>query len=178
MLRSVASSMIQCRGIKHQVKIKWVRPDHVPSYKPEKSGDLEAIPQYSPDTLGNDYALCKEIEDAPESVKKLFSVSHLGRPEYNKLVKKELMARVKRHKYDENTADQKVSNVYSFKITGHIRCLQSTMENEPKNIRAKQVVQELIDKRKQLLKFLRQYDYKKFEWLLEKLNVEYKGQPE
>lgn len=40
------------------------------------------------------------------------------------------------------------------------------------------VVQELIDKRKKLLKFLRQYDYKKFEWLLEKLNIEYKGHPE
>lgn len=41
-----------------------------------------------------------------------------------------------------------------------------------------QVVQELIDKRKKLLKFLRQYDYKKFEWLLEKLNIEYKAHPE
>lgn len=39
-------------------------------------------------------------------------------------------------------------------------------------------VQELIDKRKKLLKYLRQYDYKKFEWLLEKLNIEYKGNPE
>ena len=41
-----------------------------------------------------------------------------------------------------------------------------------------QTVQELIDKRKKLLKFLRQYDYKKFEWLLEKLNIEYKAHPE
>lgn len=41
-----------------------------------------------------------------------------------------------------------------------------------------QTCQELIDRRKQLLKFLRQYDYKKFEWILEKLNIEYKGHPE
>lgn len=41
-----------------------------------------------------------------------------------------------------------------------------------------QTAQELIDRRKKLLKYLRQYDYKKFEWLLEKLNIVYKAHPE
>lgn len=39
-------------------------------------------------------------------------------------------------------------------------------------------MQELIDRRKKLLKYLRTYDYKKFEWLLEKLSIEYKAHPE
>lgn len=44
---------------------------------------------------------------APESVKKIFSVAHLGKKEYSILVKKELIERVQRHKYDETTAETK-----------------------------------------------------------------------
>lgn len=44
---------------------------------------------------------------APESVKRIFSVDHLGKKEYNALVKKELMERVKRHQYDSNTAESR-----------------------------------------------------------------------
>ncbi|XP_059051598.1 small ribosomal subunit protein uS15m [Achroia grisella] len=173
MLRRFSATFIQSRGIKHQVKIKWVRPAYVPAYKPEKSGDLENIANIPQGALGKDYALSDEIKDAPESVKKIFSVAHLGQKEYNALVTKDLIDRVRRHNYDENTAETRIA-----RLTGHIRCLQETMEKYPKNVKAKQTVQELIDKRKKMLKYLRQYDYKKFEWLLEKLNIEYKGHPD
>ncbi|XP_026755022.1 28S ribosomal protein S15, mitochondrial [Galleria mellonella] len=173
MLRRFSTIFIQNRGIKHQVKLKWVRPPYVPAYKPERSGDLESMPEIPPTALGKDYALSDEIKDAPEAVKKIFSVAHLGQKEYNALVTKELIDRVRRHNYDENTAETRIA-----RLTGHIRCLQETMEKYPKNVKAKQTVQELIDKRKKLLKYLRQYDYRKFEWLLEKLNIEYKGHPE
>lgn len=63
MLRSLTSTIIQCRGIKHQVKIKWVRPPYVPAYKPERSGDLEPLYSFTPDTLGRDYALSDEIKE-------------------------------------------------------------------------------------------------------------------
>lgn len=63
MLRSISSTIVQCRGIKHQVKIKWVRPDYIPSYKPEKSGDLEPITSFPPETLGQDYAMSDEIKE-------------------------------------------------------------------------------------------------------------------
>ncbi|XP_045454040.1 28S ribosomal protein S15, mitochondrial [Melitaea cinxia] len=173
MLRRLATSIIQTRGVKQLVNIKWVRPEYVPAYKQEKSGDLEGLPKIPTNSLPEEYALSEEIKDAPEPVKKIFSVEHLGKKEYNRLVKKELINRVRRHKYDENTAETRIA-----RLTGHIRCLQDTMEQFPRNVKAKQTVQELIDKRKKLLKFLRQYDYKKFEWLLEKLNIEYKAHPE
>ncbi|CAH2052209.1 unnamed protein product, partial [Iphiclides podalirius] len=147
--------------------------EYVPSYKPEKSGDLEGLPSIPPTSLGRDYALSEEMKDAPEEVKRLFSVAHLGKKEYNKLVEHHFIDRVKRHKYDENTAETRIA-----RLTGTIRRLQDSMEKFPKNAKSKQLVQELIDRRKKLLKFLRQYDYKKFEWLLEKLNIEYKGHPE
>ncbi|XP_049879171.1 28S ribosomal protein S15, mitochondrial [Pectinophora gossypiella] len=173
MLRRVTSSIIQTRGIKHTVNIQWVRPPYTPAYKPERSGDLEGLPPIPETALGKDYALSEEIKDAPEVVKKIFSVAHLGSKEYNALVRKELMDRVKRHAYDENTAESRIA-----RITGQIRCLQDNLERFPRNVGAKKTAQELIDKRKKLLKFLRQYDYKKFEWLLEKLNIEYKDHPE
>ncbi|XP_034828069.1 small ribosomal subunit protein uS15m [Maniola hyperantus] len=177
MLRRATSLIIQNRGVNQLVKplvnIKWTRPEAVPAYKPERSGDLEGLPQIPSNSLGQEYSLCEEIKDAPESVKKIFSVEHLGKKEYNSLVIKELIDRVRRHEYDERTAETRIA-----RLTGHIRCLQDTMEKFPRNAKAKQTVQELIDKRKKLLKFLRQYDYKKFEWLLEKLNIEYKAHPE
>ncbi|CAG5022862.1 unnamed protein product [Parnassius apollo] len=173
MFRRLTFSLTQSRGIKHQVNIKWVRPEYVPAYKAERSGDLEALPNIPTSALGQYYALSEEMKNASEAVKKLFSVAHLGKKEYNQLVKSHITSKVKRHQYDENTAETRIA-----RLTGHIRCLQDTMEKYPKNVKAKQTVQELIDKRKKLLKFLRQYDYKKFEWLLEKLNLEYKGHPE
>lgn len=42
---------------------------------------------------------------APDSVKKIFSVAHLGKKEYNALVIKELCDRVRRHEYDQRTAE-------------------------------------------------------------------------
>ncbi|XP_072934356.1 small ribosomal subunit protein uS15m [Epargyreus clarus] len=173
MLRRITSSLIQTRGVKQQVDVKWVKPPYVPAYKPEKSGDLENLPSIQGSALGEDYALSDEIKSAPESVQKIFSVAFLGKKEYKALVKKEFMDRVRRHKYDVNTAETRIA-----RITGTIRCLQDTLEKFPKNLTAKVTCQELIDRRKKLLKYLRQYDYKKFEWLLEKLNIEYKGNPE
>ncbi|XP_053617455.1 small ribosomal subunit protein uS15m [Plodia interpunctella] len=173
MLRRFTTCLIQSRGIKNQVKVKWVRPPYVPAYKAERSGDLEGLPPIPTDAVAKEYAQSEEIKDASDAVKKIFSVAHMGQKEYNALVIQELIDRVRRHNYDERTAETRIA-----RITGHIRCLQSTMEKFPKNVKAKQTVQELIDKRKKLLKFLRQYDYKKFEWLLEKLNIEYKAFPE
>ncbi|KAG6448821.1 28S ribosomal protein S15, mitochondrial [Manduca sexta] len=173
MLRRFTSSIIQSRGIKHQVNIKWVRPEYKPSYDPEKSGDLEGVPQISKSSLGQDYALSEEMKNASEAVQKLFSVAFLGQKEYHTLVRKELMDRVKRHQYDECTAETRIA-----RLTGQIRYLQEYMEKYPRNNKMKKVVQEIIDKRKKLLKYLRQYDYKKFEWLLEKLNIEYKAHPD
>lgn len=56
--------------------------------------------------------------------------------------------------------------------------MQEWIENKPQNKRIKVFLHELIDKRKKYLKFLRQRDYKRFEWLLEQLSLVYKPPPE
>lgn len=63
MLRRLTSTIVQSRGIKNTVKIKWVRPEYVPAYKAERSGDLEAIPPIPQTAIGLDYALSDEIKE-------------------------------------------------------------------------------------------------------------------
>ena len=63
-------------------------------------------------------------------------------------------------------------------MTAEIHRLQEHMQNHPRNMRSKVVLKEKIDKRKKYLKRLRTWDYKRFEWILEKLNLIYKPSPE
>lgn len=51
------------------------------------------------------------------------------------------------------------------------------MDKDPKNVKVKVRLQHLIDSRKKQLKHLRKWDYPRFEWLLEKLDLEYRPLP-
>lgn len=62
-------------------------------------------------------------------------------------------------------------------MTARIRHMQEYMEKHPRNSRAKVCLKELIDKRKKFLRYLRRWDYKRFEWALDKLDLVYKGYP-
>lgn len=62
-------------------------------------------------------------------------------------------------------------------MTAKIRHLQEYMEKHPRNKKAKVHLKELIDKRKRFLRYLRAWDYKRFEWALEKLDLVYKPYP-
>lgn len=62
-------------------------------------------------------------------------------------------------------------------MTARIRHLQEYMAVHPRNVRAKVYLKELIDKRKRFLRYLRGWDYKRFEWALEKLDLVYKPYP-
>lgn len=63
MLRQLAWTIVQTRGIKHKINVKWVRPEYMPAYTPEKSGDLEGLPPIPETALGRDYALSEEIKE-------------------------------------------------------------------------------------------------------------------
>lgn len=63
-------------------------------------------------------------------------------------------------------------------MTANIRTLQEVMIEEPRQVKLKVKLKELIDKRKKYLRILRKWDYKRFEWLIEKLDVVYRPYPE
>lgn len=56
--------------------------------------------------------------------------------------------------------------------------MQDLLEKKPWAKKRKVFLHELIDKRKKHLKYLRGWDYKRFEWLLEELQIMYKPAPE
>lgn len=64
------------------------------------------------------------------------------------------------------------------KLTAKIRFLQPIIEKRPSYKKRIKIVKELIDKRKKQLKLLRKQDYKKFEWILEELDLIYRPQVE
>lgn len=63
-------------------------------------------------------------------------------------------------------------------MTARIRAMQEYMEKFPRNSKEKVKLKELIDKRKRFLRLLRKWDYKRFEWLIEKLDILYKPYPD
>lgn len=68
------------------------------------------------------------------------------------------------------------------KWTIKIRYWQKEMDEHPEYKETKSYkvtrLKEMIEKRTKFLNYLRRWDYKCFEWILEKLDLEYKPQPE
>lgn len=62
-------------------------------------------------------------------------------------------------------------------MTGRIRYLQELVKNTNRNGQTIKNLKELIEKRKKYLSKIRTEDYKLYEWILEKLDLEYKPQP-
>lgn len=63
-------------------------------------------------------------------------------------------------------------------MTAKIRYLQHVVATKPRNGATNKFLKEMIEKRQKTLKWLRRWDYKRYEWLLEKLDLEYKPRPD
>lgn len=63
------------------------------------------------------------------------------------------------------------------RMTVFIRRNQEYMEKRPQDKKRKVMLKEMIEKRKKFLKYLRRWDYRRFEWVLEKLDLVYKPPP-
>jgi small subunit ribosomal protein S15 len=112
------------------------------------------------------------LHSADENVKKIFKLTSLPRRHTTELVNERIVAQVQRHSLDYGSMEAKIAS-----MTVSIRNLQEYMDKFPRNKRAKVELKELIDKRKKFLKYLRRWDYKRFEWILEKLDLVYKPPP-
>lgn len=63
-------------------------------------------------------------------------------------------------------------------FTSKIHRLQEQIKKYPHNSKMRVHLKIAIDQRRKQLKHLRTWDYRRFEWVLEKLNLIYKPQPE
>lgn len=77
----------------------------------------------------------------------------------------------------ENTSLSLTQVISVAKMTAVIRRYQEHMDSHPRDKMIKVRLKELIDKRKKFLKYLRRWDYPRFEWILEKLDLVYKPPP-
>ncbi|KAK9879447.1 hypothetical protein WA026_006517 [Henosepilachna vigintioctopunctata] len=159
-------------ALKSDLKIKWVRPEKIPCFKPEKSGDLETFPEIDKKLYQEDFKNCKELKTANELVKKLFTLEFAPRNETVRHYINRTSDKVRRHVNDYGSHEATIAA-----WTGVIRAMQESMERLPRNKIMKVQLKELIDRRKKFLKYLRRWDYKRFEWLLETLNLKYVPMP-
>lgn len=156
-------------AFKSDLKIKWVRPEKIPCHMPEKSGDLQPMPEVDQTQYALDFKKSKELEDADDLVKRLFTLRFQPRRKTTQVYIRGVVGDVRRHANDKGSIEARIA-----RWTGAIRSLQALTDRFPMNTGLRVNIKELVDKRKKHLKYLRRWDYKKFEWLLESLGLVYK----
>lgn len=171
-ITSNGNQLIRNYAFKSDLKIKWVRPERIDSYKAAKSGDCASFPDIDKDTVLLQYQNCSGLETADENVKCLFTLRYNPGKKTTQVYSKMLVDSVKRHTLDIGSMEVKLAE-----YTARIRRMQSIMEKYPRNAGMKVRLNELIAKRKKYLTEMRRRDYKRFEWLLEKLDLVYKAYP-
>lgn len=153
--------------------IVWRRPEYVPSWKPEKSGDLETYKEVDKSRpIRSLLCVKEELESVDEDTRRLLSLEFHRKRESNKVVRDDLLKKIRRHQYDMGSMEVQIAN-----MTCRIRVAQQVMEKDKKNVVIKVGLQELIDRRKKYLKHLRRMDYKRFEWLIERLGILFRPPP-
>lgn len=96
-------------AFKSDLKIKWVRPEKIPFFRPEKSGDLSGQPDIDESLIRYEFRNSKELETAEEIVKKIFSVEFGPHGSKTKVYKEMLIDGVKRHDFDESSIEVKIA---------------------------------------------------------------------
>ncbi|KAL2731877.1 LOW QUALITY PROTEIN: midasin-like, partial [Vespula squamosa] len=152
--------------------IKWVRPEKVCITKPEKSGDLGIPHDVKSTDLLPGYDKSKELQDADENVRKLLTLEYHPRKETINVRREKILELVKRHKLDRGSSETKIAA-----MTSEILQLQEIIGKNPRDKRKKVFLKELVERRNKYLRILRKWDYKRFEWILERLNLVYKKIP-
>lgn len=157
-----------------EYKINWVRPKPIPFVSPERSGDLGLKIDVKSADLGKEYNDLPELQDAPDLVKRMFTLRFLPRKETVYMRREKVLELVKRHKLDRKSLEAKIAI-----MTNDIFQLQEFLtKTNPKHTGMKSTLNILMGKRKKMLKLLREWDYRRFEWVLEKLNLTYTPIPE
>ncbi|CAL4061218.1 unnamed protein product, partial [Meganyctiphanes norvegica] len=154
--------------------IVWRRPTYVPSWKPEKSGDLETNKEVDKSRPIRSIMCAQEaLESVDEDTRRLLSLEFHSQREGNKVILDDVLKKIQRHQYDDGSMEAQIA-----KMTVKIRVWQKTVAQNKKDTEMRVKLQELIDKRKKTLKHLRRMDYKRFEWLIQRLGILYRPPPE
>lgn len=161
------------------IMVNWKKPQMIETCNSVISGDIGGLEHFGlsemdlskpPVELQNS----KELENAPEEVKKILSLEYRRNRDVIFKLKHELIKSVQQHPHDTQSLEVSIAA-----LTVRIRNRQRVLVDlyPYKNQPFKHVLTHLISSRRKLLSHLRATDYRKFEWLLEKLNILYKPPP-
>lgn len=169
------SFLISSRGSKF---LNWPTPEFLP-FKWERvrkvnpldvTGDLDlSLPTLDLSTPKPGFQLSEELKTANEDVKKLFTVATASQKEKNQLILEEFLQKFQRHAMDIDSPESKVAQ-----WTVKVRILARHFQQFPRDKKAKVRLFQAIDKRNTMLRLLRQWDYRRFEWVLKELKITYR----
>ncbi|XP_023339752.1 28S ribosomal protein S15, mitochondrial [Eurytemora carolleeae] len=161
----------------HPILVQWKRPVRVETCNPELSGDIGGLEHFGEvDQTQPPLELegCKALAEADAVVQKILSLEYRRRRDSMQKLKRDLVTTVRQHPLDDSSLEVKIATL-TVKIRNYHRDL---VERYPyKNQPLKHNMTACIALRRRLLEILREQDYRKFEWLLEKLNLFYKPVP-
>jgi len=159
------------------ILVKWERPVTMETCNPEISGDVGGLAHFGDVDMTQPpvgMQKSKAFENAPEEVKKVLSLEFARRKQWIQTLSHQVIQSVQRHPRDFSSPEVKIAS-----LTIKIRNLQHELiELYPyKNQPMKAYLTRQVTSRRKALEQLRKHDYKKYEWLLEKLNLLYKPMP-
>lgn len=155
-------------------KIEWLRPTIIPITDPRQSGDLGLDITVKPDEFKLHYEKSKELQEADDVVKKLFSLKFQREKEARKVMREKAVALVQRHTCDASSPEYKIAE-----MTIAIQTRQKLLATEGKKLDGKfrHALKVRVEQRGKYLRQLRTWDYARYEWILEKLNLVHKNLP-
>lgn len=157
------------------IKVHWERPTHVRRVMPgeDGSGDLEGLPQVDLERPQSSLSGSEDYVTASPEVRRILSLEFARNRDQVEVIKNDLVRSVQRHPLDLDSVEVTIAQ-----LTVRIRNTQAELEKiRHKNPALRHALKIKVDHRRVLLRRLREQDYKKFEWLLEKLNLVYKPRP-
>ena len=125
----------------------------------------------------------KALEDAPPEVKRVLSLEFARNKEVIESYKGDLIRQVQQHKNDFGSLEVAITALtIQIRNNQHQYTLLNPHGDMYKgqqrlNRRLGHILKSMVDHRRALLRYLRERDYKKFEWLLEKLDLYYRPRP-
>jgi len=159
------------------IHVKWDRPVMMETVNPQISGDIGGLDHFGKVDLAQPpvgLENSKVLETAPEDVKRVLSLEFARRRDVLEKLSRDVLKTVQKHPRDFDSLEVRITLA-----TIKIRNVQEELiklypyKNQP----AKHSLSHKISSRRKMLRNLREQDYKKYEWLLEKLNLLYKPMP-
>lgn len=122
---SLNLQLVRNYAFKSDLKIKWVRPEKIPCFYPEKSGDLAKLPKIPETEVSYDFKDSRELETAEESVKSLFTLKYQPRFKTSNVHREQLVQSVQRHELDYGSMEAKCKVPLTFLLLSRKIIFQS-----------------------------------------------------